>query len=245
MAMLRRDPNERTKLSAEQRFEKRKENRKRELQSMLGYLELKDGAMEKKSDVVFFCVDVELIEVSPNPISEIGIAILDMRRVGGQSPGKRGQEWWPLMQAHHLRIKEYAGLTNYRFVQGCPDKFEFGESTFHPGSEAQDAIRAILKPFLESNRRIVLAGHDINQDVKYLSKIGFDLKHETQRIGAVDSQVLYQVWMESDISRSLGTVLDELGFEYSYLHNAGNDAVHTLRAAIGVAFATTEPASPT
>ncbi|KAJ6785724.1 hypothetical protein PWT90_07098 [Aphanocladium album] len=243
MALLRRDPNERTKLSAEKRFEKRKEQRKRELQSMLGYLELKDGVVEKESDVVFFCVDVELIEVSPNPISEIGIAVLDMQRVGQQSPGKRGQNWWSLIEAHHIRIKEYAGLTNYRFVHGCPGEFQFGESTFNPGSEAHDAIRAIVKPFLDKERRIVLAGHDLNQDVKYLSHIGFDLKHETQRIGTVDSQVLYQVWIESDIARSLATVLDELGFEYSYLHNAGNDAVHTLRAAIGVAFAATEPAT--
>ncbi|OAA78272.1 Ribonuclease H-like protein [Akanthomyces lecanii RCEF 1005] len=244
MALLRRDPNERSKLTAGQRFEKRQEYRKKEMQVMLGYIQLKDGAVEKESDVVFFCVDVEAIEVSPGPVSEIGIAILDMQCIEEQSPGNRGTDWWPLIKAHHLRIKEYQGLKNYRYVQGCPDNFQFGESTFPPGSETCEAVRAILRPYLEAKRRIVLVGHDLNQDVGYMDSIGFDLKHETRCVGTVDSQSLYQVWMQTDNSRSLSTVLDELRFEYSYLHNAGNDAVHTLRAAIGVAFASTEPASP-
>ncbi len=111
-------------------------------------------------------------------------------------------------------------------------------------SEALEAVRAILRPYLEDKRRIVLAGHAINQDVGYMGSIGFDLQHETQSIGTVDSQSLYQGWTQADRSRSLGSVLDELGFAYGYLHNAGNDAVYTLRAAIGVAFASTEPASP-
>lgn len=127
MALLRRDPKERVKLTAGQRFEKRQENRKKEMQAMMSYLQIKnDSAVEEKSDVVFFCVDVELIEVAPNPISEIGIAILDMQRVGEQAPGERGRDWWPLIEAHHMRVKEYAGLKNYRFVQGWPDNFDFG-----------------------------------------------------------------------------------------------------------------------
>lgn len=264
MALLRRDPNERSKMTAGQRFEKRLEYRKKEMHAMLNYIQLRDGAVEKESDVVFFCVDVEAIEVSPGPVSEIGIAILDMQCIGEQSPGNRGTDWWPLMEAHHLRIKEYQGLKNYRYVQGCPDDFQFGyvcrltcrkplfpsanmvysESTFPPGNEAGEAVRAILRPYLGAKRPIVLVGHDIAQDVDYMSSIGFDLKHETQCVGTVDSQSLYRVWMQTDNGRSLSTVLDELRFQYSYLHNAGNDAVHTLRAAIGVAFAFAESASP-
>lgn len=126
MARMRRDPAKVSKQTAAERFETRKEARKKEMQAMLGHLGLKDGAVDSKSDVVFFSVDVEAIEVSPGPVSEIGIAILDMQRVGEQSPGSRGRDWWPLMEAHHLRIKEYAGLTNYRYVKGCPDDFQFG-----------------------------------------------------------------------------------------------------------------------
>lgn len=244
MARMRRDPAKVSKQTAAERFETRKEARKKEMQAMLGHLGLKDGAVDSKSDVVFFSVDVEAIEVSPGPVSEIGIAILDMQRVGEQSPGSRGRDWWPLMEAHHLRIKEYAGLTNYRYVKGCPDDFQFGDSTFPFRAEACAAVLDILRPYVDERRRIVLAGHDIAQDVGYMSRLGFDLEGETRSVGTVDAQVLHKVWMQSDSGRSLSTVLDDLGFEYAYLHNAGNDAVHTLRAVIGAAFAYTEPASP-
>ncbi|KAM3526217.1 hypothetical protein NHJ13051_003575 [Beauveria bassiana] len=244
MALLRRDPTERAKLTAGERFEQRKEQRNKEMQAMFRHLQLKNGVVEKESDVVFFCVDVEALETAPGIISEIGIAVLDMQRVQDESPGNRGRDWWPMIEAHHLRIKEYAGLVNYRYVQGCPDHFQFGESTFPSRSEAREAIRAILRPYLDQKRRIIIAGHDVRQDVNYLGHIGFDLKHETKCAGTVDSQVLYQVWQKTDTSRSLSTVLDELGFEYSYLHNAGNDAVQTLRAVIGVTFAETEAESP-
>lgn len=126
MALLRRDPKDSAKLTAGQRFQKRQGHRKKEMQTMLSYIQPKEDVAEKRSDVVFFCVDVEAIEVSPGPVSEIGIAILDMQRVGEQSPGNRGRDWWPLIEGHHLRIKEYSGLKNYRFVQGCPDDFQFG-----------------------------------------------------------------------------------------------------------------------
>ncbi|KAM3438406.1 hypothetical protein NHJ13734_004178 [Beauveria thailandica] len=244
MALLRRDPTERAKLTAGERFEQRKEQRNKEMQAMFRHLQLKDGVIEQESDVVFFCVDVEALETAPGIISEIGIAVLDMQRVRDESPGNRGRDWWPMIEAHHLRIKEYAGLVNYRYVQGCPDHFQFGESTFPSKSEAREAIRTIVRPYLDQKRRIIIAGHDVRQDVNYLGHIGFDLKHETTCAGTVDSQVLYQVWQKTDTSRSLSTVLDELGFEYSYLHNAGNDAVQTLRAVIGVTFAETEAESP-
>lgn len=115
------------------------------------------------------------------------------------------------------------------------------ESTIPTKAETAEGFRAILQPYISSSRRVILVGHDVIQDVKYLESMGLDLKRETSCIGTVDSQVLHQAMAASDASRGLGSVLDELEFQYSYLHNAGNDAVHTLRAAIGIAFAATEP----
>jgi hypothetical protein len=77
-------------------------------------------------DVVFICIDVEALERKPFPVSEIGIAIVDTRDLKGVSPGPAGRDWWPLIKAFHLRVKEYSGLRNYQFVQGCPNKFGFG-----------------------------------------------------------------------------------------------------------------------
>lgn len=126
MIVLRRDPRDNSKLSAEDRFAQRQQRRKKQMKDMLDYIGLEDGIVAKPSDAVFCCVDVEAIEVPPNPISEIGIALLDMQQTAGKAPGHRGIEWWPLIKAHHLRVKEYSGLTNYRYLHGCPEDFQFG-----------------------------------------------------------------------------------------------------------------------
>ena len=77
-------------------------------------------------DVVFVCIDAEALERKPNPVSEVGIAILDTRDLKGVKGGPAGRDWWSLIKAYHLRIKEYSGLRNFQFVQGCPDQFSFG-----------------------------------------------------------------------------------------------------------------------
>lgn len=75
---------------------------------------------------VFISIDIEAIEVPPHPISEVGIAILDTADIEGTSAGPGGCDWWCYVKAHHIRTKEYSGLVNYRYVQGCPDAFNFG-----------------------------------------------------------------------------------------------------------------------
>lgn len=90
------------------------------------YLGLQGRRDPPGKPVVFITIDVEAIEVAPNPVSEIGIAVLDMKRLGGVVPGSAAENWWKFIEAHHLRVKEYAGLVNYRFVQGCPRNFDFG-----------------------------------------------------------------------------------------------------------------------
>lgn len=87
------------------------------------YLHLKG---DEESIIVFVCMDVEAIETPPNPISEVGISILDMKNVQGIPPGPGGSSWWRFIDSHHLRVEEYSGLRNYRFVIGCPNDFDFG-----------------------------------------------------------------------------------------------------------------------
>lgn len=51
----------------------------------------------------------------------------------------------------------------------------------------------------------------------------------------VDTREMHQYLVRSNDSASLASVLDNLGFSYHYLHNAGNDAVYTLQAMVGLA----------
>lgn len=101
-------------------------DRERMLHETQDFLHLRGNSTRAGGDVVFVCMDVEAIEMSPNPISEIGIAILDVRDLNGVQSGPTGKDWWQFIKAYHLRTKEYSGLVNHRFVRGCPSYFDFG-----------------------------------------------------------------------------------------------------------------------
>lgn len=102
-------------------------------------------------------------------------------------------------------------------------------------AELPAAILSILQPYLDRGREIALVGHDTQQDIQYLSNIGVDIADLRRVTRVLDSQGLHQVWRDLDNGRSLKTLLNDLGIASRYLHNAGNDAVYTLRAMIGVA----------
>ncbi|KAI9166682.1 ATP-dependent DNA helicase II subunit [Paramyrothecium foliicola] len=202
----------------------------KETQQLLGIC--KEGITE---DAVFVCFDVEAIERSPHPISEVGIAILDVESIKNKKSGQYGEHWWPEMQAHHLRVKEYSGLVNREFVHGCPDAFDFGISTFPSKAEVAEAILAILSQHIDTKRPLVIVGHDVKQDVQYLSEMGIEITKLAGLRAVIDSQALHQAWRATDSQRSLLAVLGDLGMSSQHLHNAGNDAVYTLRATIGIA----------
>lgn len=108
------------------RAERNREARRQMLSEAQLYLGLQGRRDPPGKYVAFISIDVEAIEVAPNPVSEIGIALLDTERLEGIIPGSAAANWWEFIEAHHLRVKEYAGLVNYRFVQGCPRNFDFG-----------------------------------------------------------------------------------------------------------------------
>ncbi|KAJ4268712.1 hypothetical protein NW762_002780 [Fusarium torreyae] len=211
---------------------KKKRHRDQMLRNTLGYLGLHgdpDG-----HDVVFICVDVEAIERKPNPISEIGFAILDTRDIKGVDPKSVGRGWWPMIKTYHLRVYEYAGLRNHQFVKGCPDNFNFGESTFPPKDNIGEAIMAILDPYLLDERNIVIVGHDVKQDINYFGTLGIDLRVLAELAEPIDTQEIHQAWCDSTQGRGLSVVLNDLGISSKNLHNAGNDAHYTLCAMLGV-----------
>ncbi|RCI14684.1 hypothetical protein L249_6438 [Ophiocordyceps polyrhachis-furcata BCC 54312] len=185
--------------------------------------------------VVFVCVDVEALEAPPHPVSEVGIAILDTNRLSGTPPAAAGSGWWPFIEAHHLRTKEYSGMVNFKYVMGCPDAFDFGTSEFPTKKELVNAVRCILKPYMDQERKLVFVGHDTASDLRYLSQMGLDMMKLPGMVCEIDTKALHQAWQNSDDGRSLSALLSDLNIRSNNLHNAGNDAVFTMRAAIGLA----------
>lgn len=94
---------------------------------------------------------------------------------------------------------------------------------------------SILAPYTEANRSLIIAGHDVKQDLNYLSEMGIEITKLAGIRSIVDSQVMHQAWRSDDRGRSLKDILGDLGIASKHLHNAGNDAVYTLRAVVGIA----------
>jgi hypothetical protein len=108
------------------RAERNKAARLQMLSQTQKYLGLRANQYQEGKHVVFICVDIEAMELPPNPVSEVGIAVLDTQLLKDVAASPVAANWWKFIQAHHLRIQEYAGQVNYRFIQGCPDNFDFG-----------------------------------------------------------------------------------------------------------------------
>lgn len=200
------------------------------------------------------CVDVESYERAHHKITEVGVATLDTRELARVPPGQDGENWRDLIRARHFRIKENAHLVNSQFVQGCPDKFDFGESTFVPLSEAPAHVAACFSPpfgarhcndveggfgltkseRIDEKRNIIFLGHDTLGDVRYLQDLGFDPLKVDNLLEALDTAVMYRVWRREQNPTALGRILHGFDIAGYNLHNAGNDAVFTVQAMLGI-----------
>ncbi|KAF2128734.1 hypothetical protein P153DRAFT_403603 [Dothidotthia symphoricarpi CBS 119687] len=203
--------------------------------------------------VVFVCVDVESYERAHDKITEVGIATLDTRDLVGVPPGEDGAAWRKLIRARHFRIKEHAHLVNYQYVAGHPESFDFGQSTFVPLNDAAGAVAACFRPpfgasstgnddmvdlmsgiNLDENRNIIFLGHDTTADVRYLQQLGFDAMGLKNMVEPLDTATMYRVWKRDQQPTSLGRILHDFDIAGFNLHNAGNDAVFTVQAMLGV-----------
>lgn len=203
--------------------------------------------------MIIIAVDVEAWELSHNTITEIGIATLDTRDIANLAPGPNGHNWHTQIRARHFRISEYAHLKNHKFVTGCPESFDFGTSEFIPRAETAHTVATCFKlpysaatnpstsdpdsalnPNDAERRNIVFLGHDTQQDVAYLSKIGYSIHNLSTLLETMDTSAFYRVFAQEPNPRNLGHVCMLLDIDAWHLHNAGNDAVYTLQAMLGL-----------
>jgi hypothetical protein len=207
------------------------------------------------SSVVFVCVDVESYERAHNKITEVGVATLDTRDLAGVAPGLDGANWRSKIRARHFRITDHRHLVNSEFVSGCPDRFDFGQSTFVKLAEAPARIAECFEsPFAAQpdhdgdedlpntanitdsgeQRKLILLGHDTLSDTKYLQQLGFDPLTLPNLIETQDTATMYRVWRREQQPTKLGNILYDFDIPGFNLHNAGNDAVYTVQAMLGV-----------
>jgi hypothetical protein len=144
--------------------------------------------------VVFVCLDVEVWEKDHHSITEVGVSTLDTLDLIGEAPGKNANNWQSKILRQHFRIAEHAHLVNKKYVSGCPENFDFGESEWISMRDAPAILTACLSPTsrLPSQRRsahyalpdqaasghelpkarnVILVGHDLNSDINYICNV--------------------------------------------------------------------------
>ncbi|KAK5636688.1 hypothetical protein RRF57_012400 [Xylaria bambusicola] len=196
----------------------------------------KPAPFKARESVRFVCVDIEAYEKDDRTITEVGLAILDTEDLIDTSPGENGEGWHSLIQPYHLRTHEHRYLVNSEYLQGCPDAFNFGESQFVPLKEIHEVVGKIIGDKESGDQRpVIIVGHEIQADLKFLLKIGYNPWSEPLIIDEVDTRDLFQRIRRSTDIRGLETMCTELGIFGKNYHNGGNDAVYTLQAMIAMA----------
>ncbi|KAK3322531.1 hypothetical protein B0H66DRAFT_207375 [Apodospora peruviana] len=198
-------------------------------------------AFQFEDSVLFVAIDIEAYEFNQDLLTEIGIAVLDTNQTASVAPGEKGENWFPLIHARHLRVKENSWAVNSTHVRGCADYFDFGESEFIPKAKIISEIEAIMnRTVVDENgvakkRPVVLVFHDTAADISYLVSLGYSIAEAENVVDIIDTQEMHQYALRDQNGRKLETVLHYLGLQYRYLHNAGNDAVYTMCAMLGLA----------
>jgi len=96
------------------------------LAAMMGFGTPETQALD---DVVFLCVDCEAYEWAQYKVTEVGVTVLDTRRLEQDGSCLDPTSIARVIEHAHFRPVEYSNLVNRRFVKGCPNSFGFGQST--------------------------------------------------------------------------------------------------------------------
>ncbi|KAL0931860.1 qde-2-interacting protein [Colletotrichum truncatum] len=194
-------------------------------------------------EVIFICIDIEVAEEHHGTILEVGMSVLDTKDIVDIPPGETGQNWFSYIKSRHLVTADYKHIVNRKYVKGCPELFNFGESEYPNVNELRDKILSTFNELSTSGvpkkempfRNIVLVGHDLDSDLSYMASMNVHPWSVDGLLRCLDTKDMHQAWREEGQGRSLGFVLQDLEIPSKNLHNAGNDAAYTLRAMLGVA----------
>ncbi|KAI7391455.1 hypothetical protein KC328_g7497, partial [Hortaea werneckii] len=219
------------------------------------------GSPTPIKDPIFVCIDCEAFEHNQSKITEIGVAVLDTRETSHLNSSSPLPAWFDKIKYAHYRPVEYARLRNKTFIQGCPEQFNFGPSTWVKLTDMGQILRNIFadptqleraadfsNPITNTTsspdqpqpgpRNIIFVAHGAGNDTTYLRHLSFDL-HNPQHTGSptivqtLDTQKLSGSTKKSPLS--LHRLCLCLHLFPKNLHNAGNDAGYTLQALIALA----------
>ncbi|EPS42866.1 hypothetical protein H072_3232 [Dactylellina haptotyla CBS 200.50] len=203
--------------------------RQAQIQNRLKMLKSAREIVTGGQDFAFFSIDVESWEKNHDIITEVGITRY-LPRKGGWMINSSSNE----IESDHIIIKEHRFYKNGDYVADASGNFEFGDSRFVPLTDLKATIASFMKTPSTIERQFVLVGHDVNVDIEYLRKLGYDL--ETIGFAVVfDTVEMWKAMAGTLNGISLNRLCGELNIPAWNLHNAGNDARYTMTAFLEMA----------
>jgi hypothetical protein len=199
---------------------------------------------EALHDAVIVCLDAEWYEHSPTHITELGISISIPDIVNSDS--SNWESPWKVMRHllnFHVRIKPNAHLVNSELCPGYPHAFQFGRTSFVDVVQARELLKYAFYHMNEKRKLcpIVLVGHAVDNDVQILKDaFDFDVEDLGVVVATLDTQVMARELGLAEPGRKirLSGLLAKYGISEPFLHNAGNNTVATMIAAMLMAYKT-------
>lgn len=239
------------------------------VQQMLGFqpnTTSSKGSPTPIKDPIFVCIDCEAFEHNQSKITEIGVAVLDTRETAHLHPSSDPlPAWFEKIKYAHYRPVEYARLRNKTFIQGCPEQFNFGPSTWvkladmrwilcnifadptHLDRAADFSLPTTTTTTTNKTnpddphpdpRPIIFVAHGAGNDTAYLQHLSFDLSNPQHTGNSRITLTLDTQKLSGSTKKSplsLHRLLLCLHLHPKNLHNAGNDAGYTLQALLALA----------
>ena len=221
------------------------------MQAMLGLCD-EHGVKPDHKDAIIFSIDMEWFSRGGQfPPLEFGLAALDTRDVYDLDPTQVDDfEYFKPIKATHLRFKESGHIENkapwLSQVYNNAEGFQYGRSGWVSREQIEEAFKKLAhipddrKPGEFRKMHVITQGGDTT-DFKLLgdfAKPAFDAKAKVPNLTTEELQETSKDAM-SAIYKACGgrkpfieTILKHVGLERLELHNAGNDAVAQLAAAV-------------
>lgn len=176
---------------------------------------------------VFLCMDLEAWEFDCKTILELGVTTLDLQKL----PAYPNCNPWDLlhhMVYEHYIIEENRRRKNKKYSRSCPHMFLFGKSRNQSsGWLSYKYNKKFPNEASIKDRPIVLVGHGLPNDEKYLASLGIHPRRWPNLVGIIDTQGIAQ---GESFPLNLGRMLDRFRVPTPCAHNAGNDAAYTMHA---------------
>ncbi|KAK9448408.1 uncharacterized protein V1518DRAFT_456566 [Limtongia smithiae] len=179
----------------------------KEHEAVLGYF--------AEADKVLIAVDMDLWERSNDIITELGIAVWDLR----ESTSVDAK--FTLLK--HLVVKENIRYRNGTYVPNDTPYYDFGTSEIMPFDDCTVQIRALMDKYGD---RAVFVGHSVHADGRMMRRLGHRIGQQIPRIETIS---LWRYHAGGRRRAALDHALEGLEIPYMHLHNAGNEAYYTMR----------------